>query len=116
MIVNLDIVIAGETATFGFPEVKRGVSISAGGLPRFARLVGHQKGMQGASRYCQADCLIFISLRVHAHRSKHPRRRSENPANDQRGRRERSSRGKGFGSRETNRIEQSGLPYLLTAW
>lgn len=55
MIVNLDIIIAGKTATFGFPEVKRGVSISAGGLPRFARLVGHQKGMGSPATRYSAD-------------------------------------------------------------
>lgn len=42
--MNLDMGIAGETAIFGFPEAKRGVSIAGGGLQRFVRLVGHQKG------------------------------------------------------------------------
>lgn len=46
MTVNLDMVIAGETATFGFPEVKRGVSVLAGGVPRFVRLVGHARAME----------------------------------------------------------------------
>lgn len=45
MVANLDIAVAGENAQFGYPEVKRGVAISAGGLPRFVKLVGHQKGM-----------------------------------------------------------------------
>lgn len=42
--LNLDMNVAGQTAVFGYPEVKRGVSIQAGGLQRFVRLVGHQKG------------------------------------------------------------------------
>lgn len=46
MTVNLDLVVAGETATFGFPEVKRGVSVLAGGVPRFVRLVGHARAME----------------------------------------------------------------------
>ncbi|RSH82383.1 uncharacterized protein EHS24_007350 [Apiotrichum porosum] len=46
LVMNLDINVAGQTATFGFPEVKRGVSINAGGLPRFVRLVGHQKAAE----------------------------------------------------------------------
>lgn len=49
LVMNLDINVAGQTATFGFPEVKRGVSINAGGLPRFVRLVGHQKGEHAAA-------------------------------------------------------------------
>lgn len=44
MVMNLDIAVAGESATFGFPEVKRGVVILAGGLERFVKLVGHQRG------------------------------------------------------------------------
>lgn len=44
MAMNLDIAVAGEGATFGFPEVKRGVVILAGGLERFVKLVGHQRG------------------------------------------------------------------------
>ncbi|TXT04295.1 hypothetical protein VHUM_04182 [Vanrija humicola] len=46
MIVNLDMVIAGDKAKFGFPEVKRGVWIGLGGLPRFVKLVGHQKATE----------------------------------------------------------------------
>ena len=44
MVVNLDLAVAGQGATFGFPEAKRGVTIAAGGVPRLARLVGHNKG------------------------------------------------------------------------
>lgn len=44
MVVNLDMAVAGENAIFGFPEVKRGVTIGAGGVPRLVRIVGHQKG------------------------------------------------------------------------
>ena len=44
MVVNLDLAVAGQSATFGFPEAKRGVTVGAGGVPRLARLVGHNKG------------------------------------------------------------------------
>ncbi len=44
MVMNLDIAVAGEGAILGFPEVKRGVVILAGGLERFVKLVGHQRG------------------------------------------------------------------------
>ena len=44
MIANLDICVAGKSATFGFPEVKRGITIAAGGIPRIVKLVGHQRG------------------------------------------------------------------------
>lgn len=50
MVVNLDYVVAGTSATFGFPEVKRGVTIGAGGVPRLVRIVGHQKGAPAAQR------------------------------------------------------------------
>ncbi|KAL1409339.1 hypothetical protein Q8F55_003321 [Vanrija albida] len=46
MIVNLDMVVAGDKAKFGFPEVKRGVWIGMGGIPRFVKLVGHQKATE----------------------------------------------------------------------
>ena len=50
MVVNLDLAILGESATLGFPEVKRGVTVGAGGVPRLVRLVGH---MRGESDSCQ---------------------------------------------------------------
>ncbi|GMK54927.1 hypothetical protein CspeluHIS016_0115130 [Cutaneotrichosporon spelunceum] len=46
MVMNLDISVAGEGATFGFPEVKRGVVILAGGLERLVKLVGHQRACE----------------------------------------------------------------------
>jgi len=46
MVVNLDLAVAGQSATFGFPEAKRGVTVGAGGVPRLARLVGHNKAME----------------------------------------------------------------------
>lgn len=44
MVVNLDLAVAGESATLGFPEAKRGVTVGAGGIPRLVRLVGHTRG------------------------------------------------------------------------
>lgn len=44
MVVNLDLAVAGESATFGFPEAKRGVTVGAGGVPRLVRMVGHTRG------------------------------------------------------------------------
>ncbi|KAI0783399.1 ClpP/crotonase [Abortiporus biennis] len=41
MALNCDIVIASEDAVFALPEVKRGVSALAGGMPRLARIAGH---------------------------------------------------------------------------
>ncbi|PTU19288.1 hypothetical protein P175DRAFT_0440396 [Aspergillus ochraceoroseus IBT 24754] len=46
MIMNTDIVIASETAFFGFPEVLRGVVAWAGALPRVVRTVGRQRAME----------------------------------------------------------------------
>jgi len=42
MILNCDIVIASEDAKFALPEVKRGVVAIQGGIPRLARISGHQ--------------------------------------------------------------------------
>lgn len=44
MVVNLDMAVAGQSATLGFPEAKRGVTVGAGGIPRLVRLVGHTRG------------------------------------------------------------------------
>ncbi|KAF4340211.1 enoyl hydratase [Fusarium beomiforme] len=46
MILNLDMVIASETAKFGLPEVKRGVVAIAGALPRLIRIVGRQRASE----------------------------------------------------------------------
>jgi len=46
MIINTDIVLASPSATFGLPEVKRGVVAVAGALPRLVRTVGRQKAME----------------------------------------------------------------------
>jgi enoyl-CoA hydratase/carnithine racemase len=48
MIVNADMVIASEDATFALPEVKRGVIALAGALTRLVRTVGRQRGMEMA--------------------------------------------------------------------
>lgn len=48
IIINLDMVIASEKATFSLPEVKRGVIALAGALPRLARTVGRQRAMEMA--------------------------------------------------------------------
>ncbi|KAF5021747.1 hypothetical protein F66182_6197 [Fusarium sp. NRRL 66182] len=46
MVLNLDLVIASETAKFGLPEVKRGVVAIAGALPRLIRTVGRQRASE----------------------------------------------------------------------
>lgn len=46
MIINTDIVLASPSATFGLPEVKRGVVALAGALPRLVRTVGRQRAME----------------------------------------------------------------------
>ena len=43
MVVNCDIVIASEQATFGLPEVRRGIAAVAGSLPRLVRIIGKQR-------------------------------------------------------------------------
>lgn len=48
MAINLDIVLASAAATFGLPEVKRGVVAVAGALPRLVRTVGKQRAMEMA--------------------------------------------------------------------
>jgi len=48
MVINTDIVVASEKATFALPEVKRGVIALAGALPRLARTVGKQRAMEMA--------------------------------------------------------------------
>jgi enoyl-CoA hydratase/carnithine racemase len=46
--VNCDLIIAADTATFGLPEVKRGVAPFAGALPRLIRTVGLQRASEFA--------------------------------------------------------------------
>jgi len=48
MIINADMVIASENATFALPEVKRGVIALAGALPRLVRTVGKPRAMEMA--------------------------------------------------------------------
>jgi len=45
-VVNCDIVIASETATFGLVEVKRGLAAYAGALPRLIRTIGLQRASE----------------------------------------------------------------------
>ncbi|KAF4468943.1 enoyl- hydratase [Fusarium albosuccineum] len=46
MAINLDLIIASETAKFGLPEVTRGVVAIAGALPRLIRIVGRQRASE----------------------------------------------------------------------
>ena len=46
--VNCDLIIAADTATFGLPEVKRGVAPFAGALPRLIRSIGLQRASEFA--------------------------------------------------------------------
>jgi enoyl-CoA hydratase/carnithine racemase len=48
MVVNADIVIADEGASFALPEVKIGVIALAGALTRLVRTVGKQRAMEMA--------------------------------------------------------------------
>ncbi|KAF7316389.1 hypothetical protein MIND_00157700 [Mycena indigotica] len=41
-VVNCDLVVASQDATFVLPEVKRGVVAVQGAIPRLSRIVGHQ--------------------------------------------------------------------------
>ncbi|KAI0756501.1 enoyl-CoA hydratase/carnithine racemase [Daedaleopsis nitida] len=43
IVLNCDLVIAGEDAKFALPEVRRGVVAIQGGMPRLARIAGHQQ-------------------------------------------------------------------------
>lgn len=47
-VVNCDIVLAAEEATFGLPEVRRGVAAIGGALPRLIRSVGLQRASEFA--------------------------------------------------------------------
>lgn len=48
MVANCDMIVASENASFGLPEVKRGVSASAGALPRLIRTIGLQRASEMA--------------------------------------------------------------------
>jgi enoyl-CoA hydratase/carnithine racemase len=48
MVVNADMVVASESATFALPEVKRGVVALAGALTRLVRTVGRQRALEMA--------------------------------------------------------------------
>ena len=45
-VVNCDLVIASETATFGLVEIKRGLAAFAGAMPRLIRIVGLQRASE----------------------------------------------------------------------
>jgi len=45
-VINCDLVVAADTATFGLVEVKRGVAAYAGALPRLIRSIGLQRASQ----------------------------------------------------------------------
>ncbi|KAK3379151.1 ClpP/crotonase-like domain-containing protein [Lasiosphaeria ovina] len=46
MVANCDLVLAASAATFGLPEVTRGVVAVAGALPRLARSLGRQRAAE----------------------------------------------------------------------
>lgn len=56
-VINCDIVIAADTATFGLVEVKRGLAAYAGALPRLIRTIGLQRASEMAltGRYVNAE-------------------------------------------------------------
>jgi len=47
-VVNCDLVVAADTAYFGLPEVKRGISPIGGALPRLIRTIGLQRASEFA--------------------------------------------------------------------
>lgn len=59
MVANCDLILASSGATFGLPEVKRGIAPVAGCLPRLARVIGLQRTMELAltGRTVQAKTL-----------------------------------------------------------
>ncbi|THC91625.1 hypothetical protein EYZ11_008909 [Aspergillus tanneri] len=46
MVVNCDLVVASEKASFGLPEVQRGIAAVAGALPRLVRVLGKQRAAE----------------------------------------------------------------------
>lgn len=59
MVLNADMLVAASSATFGLPEVKRGVVAIAGALPRLTRIVGRQRATEmallGRTTYTAAE-------------------------------------------------------------
>ena len=64
MVANLDLCIAGQSAIFNFPEVKSGITIAAGGLPRFLKLSGIRKACTRVRLICQSYFDLALSTRV----------------------------------------------------
>jgi len=60
IVMNCDIVIASQDAKFGFPEVKRGVVVAQGAIPRVAAISGHQLASE----------LLFIGQPISAQEAK----------------------------------------------
>lgn len=46
MVVNCDVVLASERASFGLPEVRKGIAAVAGSLPRLVRTLGKQRAAE----------------------------------------------------------------------
>ncbi|KAB8074310.1 ClpP/crotonase-like domain-containing protein [Aspergillus leporis] len=46
MVVNCDIIVASDKASFGLPEVQRGIAAVAGSLPRLVRVLGKQRAAE----------------------------------------------------------------------
>ncbi|KAI2620468.1 enoyl-CoA hydratase/isomerase [Hypoxylon sp. NC1633] len=46
LVVNCDIVVAGEESLFALPEIKRGVAAIGGALPRLSRSIGLQRASE----------------------------------------------------------------------
>ncbi|RDX51920.1 enoyl-CoA hydratase/carnithine racemase [Lentinus brumalis] len=61
IILNCDLVIASEDAKLALPEVRRGVVAIQGGMPRLARIAGHQ-----ASRSILASELLLTGRAISA--------------------------------------------------
>lgn len=60
LVLACDIVIASDTATFGFPEVTLGILPGGGGTQRLARVCGKQRAME----------LVLTGRRIDAHEAK----------------------------------------------
>ncbi|KAJ7266913.1 enoyl-CoA hydratase/carnithine racemase [Mycena haematopus] len=71
LVLNCDLVVASKDANFGLPEVKRGVVAIQGGIPRLARIAGHQlasemlllgKTVTATMPAIDLDCKFFTLL------------------------------------------------------
>lgn len=60
LMVNCDLVIATDTATFSFPEGKRGLLPFAGALPRLIRIVGLQRASELALTGKVVDAALLM--------------------------------------------------------